>query len=155
MPNGNPDFRDDFLNIQAFFGEISPILEAFASRHNLQIEKYYHESPSWSFLFRHPRRGVAKIDAKRESDCEIKISAAWWYDDYSLATRSMKTFSNPIMNFRSPSLADVLESTLQTVAAWQFGSWDEIHGGYGHTWRSTWTQEQFEALERKFPELHL
>src|SRR5579872_732750 len=52
MPNGDPDFN--VKELERFFSALAPVLEGFAQRHNLRLEKYYHEEPSWGFLCRHP-----------------------------------------------------------------------------------------------------
>jgi hypothetical protein len=65
MPNGTPDVHERTKpKYDAFFVPLAAQLTDFASRHRLRLEKYYHEAPMWSFPFRHPNGGVAKIDRR-------------------------------------------------------------------------------------------
>ena len=85
MPNGNPDFN--VKELERFFSALAAVLEGFAQRHNLRLEKYYHQAPSWGFLFRHPSGGVGKIEVQRVSEATVCILSDWWYDDFDAATR--------------------------------------------------------------------
>jgi hypothetical protein len=49
MPNGDPDFN--VKELERFFSALASVLESFAQRHNLRLEKYYHQAPSWGFLY--------------------------------------------------------------------------------------------------------
>jgi hypothetical protein len=95
MLNGHPEFgpgftEADYRAIRSFFAGIAPALEAFADKHNLKIDKYYHESPTWTLMFRHPQKGIAMIEVERLSGCSLRLRAVWWHDDYDAATRSVK-----------------------------------------------------------------
>jgi hypothetical protein len=47
------DLTDEKLaDFERFFAPLAPMLEAFAERHNLRIEKYHRGQPKWAFLFR-------------------------------------------------------------------------------------------------------
>ncbi len=154
MPNGDPQFGEKTLpGLEAFFSNLAPLLERFASSHNLKIEKYYHESHSWSLQFRHPHGGVAKIDVVKHSDSHVRIWACWWHDDYDKATRSIKRFETEPLDIAFSVLERALESALATIASWEFGSWDSVHGGYADTWHKTWTKKQFAALDLEYPRL--
>lgn len=59
MPNGNPDF--DPKAAEQWFAPIAGVLESFAQRHNLLVDRCYHDSPSWTFRFSHPRGGQASV----------------------------------------------------------------------------------------------
>jgi hypothetical protein len=42
MPNGDPNwYREVKPQLDVFFGQIADVLEEFAARYNLAIEKYY------------------------------------------------------------------------------------------------------------------
>jgi hypothetical protein len=47
-------------------------------------------------------------------------------------------------------LNDELEKVLELVMSWQFGEWDELHGGYD-SWKKNWTKDQFELLVNQYP----
>lgn len=149
MPNGNKDF--DVLELDRFFARIGAVLTGFAQRHSLSIEKYYHQSPSWSFLFRHPKGGVGKLDVERKTADKIGISCCWWYDDYDTATRSLRAEDYGLVQVEPDVVAQHLEKGLCTVLAWRFGDWKETHAGYA-AWSKNWTKEQFQNLSAKYPE---
>lgn len=154
MPNGDPEFGEKSLpRLEAFFAKLAPLLNRFASKHNLKLEKYYHESSSWSLQFRHPHGGIAKIDVEKHSDNTVRIWACWWHDDYDKATRSIKRLETEPMDTAAAVLEVALDSTLARVVAWEFGTWDSVHGGYEDTWHRTWTKKQFAALDLDYPEL--
>ena len=125
----------------------------FANRHNIKIEKYYHESPTWSFLFRHPSGGIAKIDLARKSESTLGIWRYWWHDDYDKATRSIKTEEIQPIPVSDADVNALLESALTTILNWNFGDWDGVHDGYESSWHTHWTKTQFEALDNDYPVL--
>src|SRR5262245_864534 len=50
MPNGNPDFYEKELPaLEAFFAPTAGVLKDLADDHNLMLDRYYHQSPSWRF----------------------------------------------------------------------------------------------------------
>ena len=152
MPNGDPDFGlHQKPKLERFFRVIATVLEGFARRHNLRIEKYYHQSPSWSFLFRHPKGGTAKVEVHREGEVLLRISWCWWYDDFDAATRWGRTVRRAPMALDSQLLDVELETALSDLLSSRFGEWDESHTGYTQ-WKKTWTKEQFERLRDNYPE---
>src|SRR5439155_15236553 len=112
MPNGNPDFNVKELG--RFFSALAAVLEGFAQRHNLRLEKYYHQAPSWGFLFRHPSGGVGKIEVQRVSEATVCILSYWWYDDFDAATRFIRSASVEPMPVNS-EIAGELEHALSEL----------------------------------------
>jgi hypothetical protein len=152
MPNGNPHFHsDEEPKLESFFAKISGELLSFASRHDLKLEKYYHQAPTWSFGFRHPVAGVAKIDVEKHSDAGIKIWSHWWRDDYDAGIRFLKVAESPMYQIGTLELTSVLEETLTRILIWKEGEWDNRHGGYQEIWHKTWTREVFEAMINNYP----
>jgi hypothetical protein len=155
LPNGDPEFHlKEEPELETFFRPIADALTAFARQHNLKLEKYYHQSPSWSFTFRHPQGGVAKIQVCRESAEAAGLLCFWWYDEYDQLTRHMKNSKGKSKSVsREPeALTRELEECLKLVVSWQFGTWDEHCGGYD-SWKKTWTKQQFDALLDSYPTL--
>jgi len=154
MPNGDPDFAHTTLpQLEALFAPLSEACHRFAKRHNIKIQKYYHEFPAWSFLFRHPAGGIGKIDLVKKSETTIGIWQYWWYDDYDRATRSIKTKEHAPFSVNDAQVATELESALTNILNWKFGDWDDVHGGYESSWHSTCTKTQFNALDEQYPVL--
>jgi len=52
VPNGNTDF--DLQVAQQWFSPIAGVLWSFAECHNLLVDRYYHDSPSWTFRVQWP-----------------------------------------------------------------------------------------------------
>jgi hypothetical protein len=151
MPNGHPEFHlNELPALEEFFGPVSAQLTDFGRRHNLKLRKYYHQAPAWTFTFRHPRGGIAKIEVSRREGSTLGISGSWWCDDYSAMQRYLKRAERQPLGVPSPHLGEELEACLHVVLAWDVGHWDECHGGYG-MWQKQWTKEQFEALLNEYP----
>jgi len=148
MPNGDPHFDVD--GIEGFFSSLRSSIEAFAERHNLRIQKYYHDSPSWDLLFRHPARGVGKIDILRRDEMHVAIQERWWFDDYDSATRSIRVRNRDPIEARPAQVTMALESSLRNILSWKFGTWDSEHSGHDN-WYKTWSKAQFHELEKEYP----
>ena len=154
MPNGDPDFADKTLpELEAFFAPFSAACQQFAKRHNIKIEKYYHQFPAWSFSFRHPAGGIGKLDLAKESESQLKIWEYWWHDDYDTATRSVKTKEHEPFGLEDIDVVEMLESALGNILSWKFGDWDNVHDGYESSWHGTFTKKQFEAQDQAYPVL--
>jgi len=144
MPNGDYSLsREDWEKIRAFFEELSPILFGFATAHNLAIDKYYHDSPSWTFRFGHPNGGAAGIHVERINDSEIRIGRSWYIDDFDKFTRYLKSDAGIQLNLREIDLAKILERALKDIVTWNIS--DMIaHPDYEKFWsqysREEWLQ---------------
>jgi hypothetical protein len=119
MPNGNPDITAaDWVKIKAFFDRIAPLLVDFADAHNLAIGKYYHESPSWDFCFRHPKRGGASIHIERFDDSTIRLNKSWYIDRYETFTRYFKWEYGVEMKLEQLDLPAALGESLRDLCSW-------------------------------------
>ena len=179
MPNGDPDFHlREAPKLDAFSRPIAEVLIDFARRHNLKLQKYYHQAPSWDFTFRHPQGGVGKIDVYRytdeaillndlrhltasgssdvygQTDDRIGLASIWWYDDYDKVTRFIKRVRHEPIRRDVQTLPGALENSLRLIVSWPFGQWDEHFGRYD-TWKKTWAKGEFEALLEGYPELRM
>jgi hypothetical protein len=148
MPNGDPGF--DVKELERFFSPQAAALQSFAQRHHLRLKKYYHQSPSWRFLFRHPTDGVAQIAVERDGARAVRILLERWYDDFDATTRFVKRTMLGPMPLDS-AFAFELEKALSELLSWRFGDWDERHSGYAN-WKKNWTREQFLELAAEYPE---
>ena len=68
MPNGNPDFN--VKELERFFSALAAVLEGFAQRHNLRLEKYYHRSTTTKRL-----RGISCSGTHRAVSARLRYSA--------------------------------------------------------------------------------
>jgi hypothetical protein len=136
MPNGSPKFYEEELPaLEAFFSQIADVLNQFASRHNLMLDKYYHQSHSWRLNFRHPKGGVASIDVMKESDDSVRLYGYWWLDDYDQFTRFSKRDESDLLELSGINLNEHLENKLKDILCWELGDWTQIGTGYEEFWR--------------------
>lgn len=131
------------------FSEYRVDLMSFSSKHNLLIEKYYHDAPSWSFCFTHPQGGQAKLDLSINDQGELSISSVWWLDDYSQFTRSLRWGeSEKIEN--TETLTSILERRLNDVLAWNLNAWSQVADDYEDIW-GRYSEAEFKAMTPDWP----
>jgi hypothetical protein len=119
MPNGGDSITSsDWMKIRAFFQRHSAVLLDFASAHNLAVDEYYHESPSWSFRFRHPKGGGAHVHLEHLDDLTIRIGGAWYIDEYETFTRHLKGAKSRDLLLENIDLRKELEAHLNQVVSW-------------------------------------
>jgi hypothetical protein len=154
LPNGlshDPHYQEILAGYELFFSPIGELLAAFAKNHNLVVQKYYHDAPSWSLCFSHPLGGIARIDLNRKSESTVRISGIWWVDDYDSSTRSIKKTDaiecEPIVLAVEPHLTQILKSVL----SFTLGDWSQVATGYEKYWHKTWTKEQFDGFNSHLP----
>ena len=154
MPNGNPEITlTEWTNIRAFFDKISAILSGFATRHNLAVDEYYHESPSWSFRFRHPKGGGATVHVERLNDSTIRVNGSWYIDEYETFTRYFKWGQNHDFLLEGIDLRNELEACLIEIVGWEKGeltphpAYKEVWSMYGkEEWNRIFTPENLPQL---------
>ena len=151
MPNGSQHFYEQELPaLEAFFSRIETVLTQFGDVHNLKIDRYWHQLPSWRFSFKHPKRGLACIEVIKESDTEIKIYSYWWMDDFEKATRySCRLETEPFMP-DARKLQPLLESILSEILSRPLDAWSEIKSGLEQIW-SIYSKEEFLKFEDSYP----
>lgn len=136
-----------------FFAQFSWAFLNFVARHNFQVDKYWHDMPSWRFSFRHPKGGAACIEVFREGEKQVSVLAYWWMDDYEQGTRSGRTYRSEILTVDSTEMADLLEETLRKTVSWPVNSWTDVSTGLGESWKRSFTKEQFELQVDNYPGL--
>ena len=154
MPNGlshDPQWDNILAGYEAFFAPIGTSLIAFAARHNLALEKYYHDAPCWSLRFAHPSGGEAKVEVWRNTDKTVKVTGVWWYDDYDAFTRNLRYAEDILCEPISETIEPALLKTLRAVTAFEPGSWSQVASGYRKYWERTWSKSQFEKLNAWLP----
>lgn len=120
MPNGNHSISSsEWMRIRDFFQKLSKVLLDFAAMHNLKVDEYYHESPSWSFRFRHPKGGGASVDLERLDDSTIRILGSWYIDEYETFTRHLKWGPKHDFLLEIIDLRRELEASLREVVSWE------------------------------------
>jgi hypothetical protein len=127
-------------------------LEKFAAQHNLRLTKYYHQSSTWDFTFKHPKNGAAKIEVHKDTDSTLGVYAYWWFDDYENFTRYIKKSEKKTVQLNPKDLENLLTTAFQAVLGWQFGTWDEKHTS--ETYRTGWKQFSKEQYQKENVELY-
>jgi hypothetical protein len=119
MPNGDPFASPiEWKNIKTFFQGLSPILSTFAATHNLAIDEYYHESPSWTFRFRHPKGGAGGIHVERVDDSTIRVGSSWYIDEFENFTRYLKSDESSDLVLGAIDVRELLEKKLKDIVTW-------------------------------------
>lgn len=120
MPNGHPDWTiNELPKLEEFFSKIEEVLVSFAKRYNLMIDKYYHQSPSWDLIFRHPMGGIGQIEVNKYKDESVIVSPVWWLDDYETGKRFLKTPEGEQCSLDHAALHKILEDTLRLLVSWR------------------------------------
>ncbi len=153
MPNGDPDWGvKEYPKLESFFSRISDTLEEFADSYNLLIDKYYHQSPAWSFLFRHPKGGVGKMSVCKNGNDQVTIVPIWWLDDYDHYARFWKETEGKKSSLNKPELWKALSDTFKTIISW---SKEDLSGKSDPVLKEMWhtecTKEEFEREAEKYP----
>ena len=119
MPNGDPFASPiEWKNIKTFFQGLSPILSTFAATHNLATDEYYHESPSWTFRFRHPKGGAGGIHVERVDDSTIRVGSSWYIDEFENFTRYLKSDEGSDLILGAIDVRELLEEKLKDIVTW-------------------------------------
>ena len=119
MPNGDHSLSHaDWERIRAFFEERSALLLGFAAAHNLAVDQYYRDGPSWTFRFRHPKGGVGGIEAKRVSESSIRLNMSWYIDEYGNFTHYFKQEEGSELAVARIDLTKILEDSLKSLLGW-------------------------------------
>jgi hypothetical protein len=142
VPNGDYSLTQaDWDVIRAFFDRHSHTLRSFAASHNLAIDEYYHDYPSWSFRFRHPEGGGATIHVERIDDSKIGLGTSWYLDDFENFTRYVKADLPAVFDLSGTNLPEVLEMAFRRILAYDKRDLT-AHAGYEKFW-SRFTKEEF------------
>lgn len=155
MPNGDPNWHvTDLPKLERFFAPLADEIRQFALKHNMSIERYYHEAPDWRLCFTPPEGGNATIDIRRLTDDTFILYMGWFIDDYDAATRSIKNGASPRYRVGEVRLTDVLSLALDEMLTWRKGDWSQVAKGYEPLWHR-YTREQFENMSPRWPKLRL
>ena len=156
MPNGNAEISSgEWTKIRAFFDGLSATLSDFAARHNLAVVEYYHESPSWTFRFQHPKGGGATIHVGRLNDSTIRLNGSWYVDEYETFTRHIKWGSNHDFLLEDIDLINELEACLTEIVGWERRDLTP-HPRYKKVW-SLYSKEEWNKMftPENLPQLRL
>ena len=119
MPNGDPNWgKEVYPKLEQFFAKIASVIEGFAELHNLKIEKYYHQFPSWDLQFRHPMGGVGQIEIGRDGEESLYIFTCWWKDSFEENRRYLKQGQKEMIAVKTLN-QEYIEQLFQKVISWK------------------------------------
>lgn len=121
VPNGNHEFNRDAA--ETWFSPLRQGLDDFASRHQLHIVKYYHDSPCWSLVKAHPTGGLVKIDIFQTDQDDVHVGATWYLDDVAAATRWLHSRPSARRPRNVDALLEHLEQELTGLLNTPSGAW--------------------------------
>ena len=149
MPNGNASFN--LSEQEAWFAPLSQAIGDVARRHNLLVDKYYHDGPSWSLRFNHPRGGQASVTVSNAGPDVAKIDSVWHLDDYDRFTRFLH-WRKPREVPKDPdSVRRELELEFSALLSVPLGEWNQVATGYERVW-SSFSKAAFLAMTPKYPD---
>ncbi len=105
--------------LKAAFEKLAPDLERFAERHSLQVERFKRGFSMWTFVFRHPKGGIASLQlsinlVRETGDLRATVLAHWWVDIADEQRRLAAAF--PTVRIASVESVDILEVLERTFA---------------------------------------
>jgi hypothetical protein len=149
VPNGGMT-REEFAKLEKFFEPLAGCIEGFAARHNLRLDRYYHESPSWSLRFSHPLGGSAAIDVLRVAAGALEVRSHWWVDVHREYTRYLRDGTIRACVASAAALAPELDRALVEALSWRQGEWTRTARGYEKEW-GRYSEDEFARLAPDFP----
>src|SRR5256885_16709010 len=111
-----PELADDkFAELEGCFSPLAPMLQAFAERHNLRIEKYRHLSPRWDFVFRPGADEIGCIMVLREDRDGVSVFGVRELRDVERFRRAIRSWRGSIIFRDDPRLEGALKSLLVEI----------------------------------------
>jgi hypothetical protein len=101
--------------LERFFAPLAALLQAFAERHNLRIDKYHRAQANWSFIFRLVGEGtIGHIQVLRVGDNQVLIAGHRERRDFEGFRRfiSRGGVATLTLSRDDPRFAEELESML-------------------------------------------
>lgn len=141
--------------MEEFFAPFSDELEKFAEKHNLLIDRYWHQFHSWRFSFKHPKGGIGCLEFSKETD-SLKdgslfvIYSFWWLDDYDKSTRFHHRSETNLFEAETGKLSQMLEECFDEILSWQLDEWTNKTSGFENSW-NIYSREEFYKLVDKYP----
>ena len=147
MPNGDPTWGERELpKLEKFFSKIAGVLKEFADKHNLMIDKYFHQFPAWHFRFRHPVDGVGQIEVSKNEDDSLNICGGWWVDYYDTTRRDFKHAETATISTDHEILCKTLEEMLRLIVSWNKS---DLERGIENPYRERGVMDTREKVERE------
>lgn len=150
MPNGDPNWmKDEYPKLEEFFGKISTVLEDFANKYNLLIDKYYHQGKDWTFRFRHPEGGTGQIFVLKRGEDQVGVAVSWQIADRKTCTSYSKHTEIENYSLEESVLLEALTRHLKLVLSWQKEEMEQ-----SKQLHSEWKQirkKDFEKRELSYP----
>jgi hypothetical protein len=111
----------------------------------------YHDTPSWTFRFNHPRGGQASLGVSCDAGETASIYSSWHVDDYDRFTRSIHWRKSRKVSKDANALLEELELELSAILAVPLGQWNQVADDYASVW-GRYTKDEFEKLQPSYPD---
>ncbi len=150
MPNGDPDWGvKERPELEKFFSKISTVLEGFANKYNLLIDKYYHQGKDWTFRFRHPEGGTGQIFVLKRGEDQVGVAVSWHIADRKTCTSYGKHTEMEKYSLEESVLLEALTRHLKLVLSWQKKDIEQSKQLHPE-WKQI-RKKEFEAREHSYP----
>lgn len=141
----------EFPRLERLFSKIAPVLNLFAEKHDLFLQKYHHHARCWDFFFRNPKGGYGLIMVWLKDDCHIGIDNVWDVADYRKLRRYVKHTEMATIKLDSENLLSILEDSLKEILSWtndQLIADTKIY----HEWSEVSEEDFYKSINRySFP----
>jgi hypothetical protein len=110
--------------LRAAFESLSDELDDFADRHSLLVERYQRGFSMWTFMFQHPKGGVASLQfsicAPGSGELTASLLPHWWLDVEPAHRRLAAEFPTvPVTSLEPTAVRKALEDAFELVLAAQ------------------------------------
>jgi hypothetical protein len=102
-------------------------LDKFASKYNLQVEKYRHGMAVWNLFFQHPLGGCGRVDVGVNGE-EVHLLQWWTVDDYERLRRKSKSTRWEKLCNPADCLEEKLLESISEILAWQLSELKDLGG---------------------------
>ena len=137
---------------EQLFHPLAATILAFAKERGLVVERYYHESPTWTLGFGHPNGGQAKLDITCNDDDTIQLQSFWWIDNYKQFTRSLRDGVFRVIARDAEQLSVTLDECFKEVLSWEIDQWSKLVSDFKPYWSSI-SEDVFERSSNRWPRL--
>lgn len=143
-PNGfaSQEERLKFINrLDREFSSYKDLIELFAKKYNLRIEKYFHDFPSWDLTFQRKDGVYGRIEIlfRTEQNDGFDLYLILWQDDFESTTRKLREIHRGTFFNTQPKnqLENELEKIIEEIKKIQINNLDKVYGPYKE-WKKTW-----------------
>jgi hypothetical protein len=137
--------------LRTFFASHYHEIHRFAVACNMTIDRWPHNTDTWSLCFTPPQGGSAGITIRPLKGGTFKVHTGWCIDDYDAATRSIKHWESSICREGEVQLTELLRKALNDMLEWRKGDWSLVSKTPPGVQK--FTREQWENMQVHWPKV--